>query len=92
MEYVWKLYEEQDKKCALTGMDISFAKTKKGHATGETTASLDRIDPSRGYTEGNVQWVHKWVNIIKWDFTQEEFLDICKMVVEHNEQKVETSR
>lgn len=44
------------------------------------TASLDRIDSSKGYIEGNVQWVHKYVNVMKWDFSMEEFLDICRKI------------
>ena len=28
------------------------------------------------YIEGNVQWVHKDVNVMKWDLTIERFLDL----------------
>jgi len=41
------------------------------------TASLDRIDSSKGYIEGNVQWVHKMVNMSKQQYTQEEFINMC---------------
>jgi hypothetical protein len=38
------------------------------------------IDSSKGYIEGNIQWVHKDINNMKWDFTQEEFINYCKLV------------
>lgn len=47
-------------------------------------ASLDRIDSDKGYIEGNVQWLHKWVNLMKSDFTQDEFLNYCRLIIEHN--------
>lgn len=76
-EYLWELYISQGKKCKLSGLDIDFI--------GRTySASLDRIDSSKGYIEGNVQWVHKDLNRIKWEFTQERFIEICKLVVEYN--------
>ena len=44
------------------------------------TASLDRIDSSKGYIKGNVQWVHKEFNKMKLDLLDKEFIDICKLV------------
>lgn len=89
MKYAWDLFERQERKCTLSGLPIHFAKTKKDHATGGTTASLDRIDSSLGYVEGNVQWLHKWVNLMKSDFEPDEFLSYCRLIVEHADQKKE---
>lgn len=74
-EYLWKLFEKQSGLCALTGQKLSF-KPK--------TASVDRIDSKLGYIKGNVQWVHKHVNIMKRSLTNEEFINFCKMVILHN--------
>lgn len=76
IEYLWDLFLKQDRKCALTGLEIKF---KKSHRD-EVSASLDRIDPNIGYIEGNVQWVHKDINTMKFDFSQEEFINYCKLV------------
>ena len=62
-EYVWDLFLKQNKKCALSGIDLKF-NTK--HSIYDGTASLDRIDSLKGYIEGNVQWVHKDINLMKW--------------------------
>ncbi|NBW29230.1 hypothetical protein EBR37_02510, partial [bacterium] len=40
--------------------------------------------PSKGYIEGNVQWVHKRVNIMKGNMLEQEFLDFCEAVVNKN--------
>ena len=73
-EYLADLLIEQDFKCDLTGWDIDAMEVNKN------TASLDRIDSSKGYIEGNVQWVHKMVNMSKQQYTQEEFVEMCTAV------------
>jgi hypothetical protein len=60
-------------KCALTGWEISM-----GYET--QTASLDRIDSSKPYEPGNIQWVHPMVNMSKNKYTQKDFIDMCKAV------------
>ena len=76
-EYLWKLFEQQNKKCALSGQDLWFGRI---HYPMETNASLDRIDSTKGYIEGNVQWVHKDVNKMKLNFKQEYFIELCKQI------------
>lgn len=75
IEYINDLLVEQGHKCILSGLSI-----KIGSEAEETTASLDRIDSSKGYIEGNVQWVHKDINRMKTDFDQEYFKTLCKLV------------
>jgi len=77
------LYKHQECKCALTGLPIGIANTIKGDWHGETTASVDRINSNKGYTKDNVQWVHKWINKMKWQLDQEEFITFCEAVVRH---------
>lgn len=76
LEFAWNLFLKQEKKCALSGLEISFGKTNKI----SNSASLDRIDSSKGYIEGNVQWVHKDINIMKNKFQQDYFINLCKLI------------
>ena len=69
----WNLYLKQKGLCAISGVDISFAPTTNKKDRKYQTASLDRIDSSKGYTINNVQWVHKDVNIMKNKFSMEYF-------------------
>lgn len=77
---VWDLTEEQmyanyDGTCNLTGWSIGISYTDK-------TASLDRIDSSKGYIVGNIQWVHKMVNMTKNVYSQDKFIEMCKAVAD----------
>ena len=81
-KFLWELFIKQNKKCALSGVDIVFSQTNRFRSKG--TASLDRIDSNKGYTKDNVQWVHKHINNIKMEFSQPEFFDWCKKVVLFN--------
>lgn len=83
-KYLFELLEQQNYKCALSGREISIEFITSAKGKTKRTASLDRIDSSKGYIEGNVQWLHKDVNNIKQDFSQEEFLNLCKQITEYN--------
>lgn len=80
IEYLWNLFLIQSKRCALSGKEIWFNSIKK-----DTTASLDRIDSSKGYIEGNVQWVHKDINMMKQNFDEKYFLELCKQIINYKE-------
>ena len=69
------LWRKQDGKCAISGWGISFT---------ERTASLDRIDSTKGYVIGNVHWVHVNVNVCKNGFSLPYFLTLCHAVANHN--------
>lgn len=49
---------------------------------------MDRIDSNVGYTKENVQWVHKRINIMKQNLQEDEFLYLCKLIVENNIDKI----
>lgn len=74
LEYIGDLLEEQDYLCALSGLKISCL---------DKTASLDRVDSSAGYIEGNVQWLHKDVNMMKRHYSQDYFLFLCDKIAEN---------
>jgi hypothetical protein len=79
VEYAWGIYLDQNRKCALSGVDISFGNSWNKNIT----ASLDRLDSSKGYVEGNIQWVHKHVNMMKRSLCDEEFVRWCTIIVDH---------
>lgn len=82
-EYLYELLLKQKFKCALSGEELTLAKTTREHNHGKRTASLDRIDSSKGYIKGNVQWVHKDVNKLKGSFKEERLLDLCKKICQN---------
>jgi len=82
IKYIAKLFKEQQGKCKLSGQVLLL---KEHYRDTVATASLDRIDSTKGYIEGNVQWVHKDINKIKLNFNQQYFISLCKSIAEHNQ-------
>jgi hypothetical protein len=83
-EYLDELYEKQNGKCALTGLSIEASITNTKNRGRVWTASVDRIDSSKDYVEGNVQWLHKDINRMKWDLDTDKFIELCKLVANKN--------
>ena len=77
----WEKFISQNRKCAITGIDLQFISGATKH---DGTASLDRIDSTKDYIVGNIQWVHKTINYIKRDLSDAEFVEWCKKVSAHN--------
>lgn len=90
-EELTELYQAQDQLCALSGVRLVVkpCHNRYGLRQSDTTASLDRIDSDGDYTLGNVQWVHKAVNMMKQGLSVEEFRQWCARVASHS-QEVDT--
>lgn len=71
----WELFLQQDRRCALSGATLSMMEPR--------TASLDRIDNNGCYQLGNVQWLHRDINMMKRTMSQGEFVSLCKLVAAH---------
>lgn len=85
MEDAWKQFEKQEGRCALTGWPLVIRHSS--HGKNRRTASLDRIDSHKGYDPGNIQWVHKDVNQMKWTLTNSRFIEVCQQVAEYHRGK-----
>lgn len=83
-EEAWKKYEDQNRKCALSGVNITMPDDNFSYKIGDFSASLDRIDSSIGYTLSNIQWVHKTINIMKSSMTDKKFIEWCEIVYRNN--------
>jgi len=68
----WKLFIKQNRKCFYSGKPIEFSKNTNKSRHG--TASLERMDSSKGYSIDNCVWVHKNINKMKMDLSVEEFI------------------
>lgn len=61
--------------CFYTGEELTFKQNQPN------TISLDRLDSSKGYIEGNVVFTSWRINQSKNDLTIEQFMNLCKKVV-----------
>lgn len=80
IEELWALFVAQNRRCAISGVPLSM-----GTAKGRPTASVDRIDSLLGYVAGNLQWVHRDVNLMKRSMTDAELVRWCRLIVAHQE-------
>lgn len=86
IEYAWNLLVQQNFKCKLSSLPINLTSQTSNSNPDyyNFTASLDRIDNTKGYIEGNVQWVHKDINRMKHAFDQAYFIKLCKAIANFN--------
>ena len=74
---LWELFLKQKKKCKISGIKLTFSNNVRAY---DGSASLDRVDSKKHYVKGNVQWVHKKLNMMKGSLTEKEFLNWIEIV------------
>ena len=62
----------KDMICPVLGIKMTWVGER------DTTPSIDKIFPNKGYVEGNVIWVSTRANRIKQDATPEEMMKVAK--------------
>ena len=86
------IYDAQDGKCALSGIEMTFT-YDKNHPTFIAGAkgkkwpyniSPDQIDSGKGYVRGNVQFVCAQVNMMKGEVPTQVLLRIVCAMYHHN--------
>lgn len=87
IEDMWAIYVKQGRECALTGWPIWFAPVSNSKQDVQRTASLDRIDSSKGYEKSNLRWVHKKCNMLKMSFSDKELLELVGAIAKHKKVK-----
>jgi len=78
-----EVFNKQNGKCVLSGVGLSFGAKK------QWTASIDRKDSSKGYSKDNIQWVHKDINQMKSDRTDDRFIELCRQVSDNVETPID---
>lgn len=76
--------------CARTGVAFKSGGSDYSDRNPDTP-SIDRIDPTKGYTKDNVQFVTWHYNQAKGRFSDEEVLDLCKRVIKFAEESAQTA-
>lgn len=82
VEYLKQCWEQQNGICPFTGWNLILPKDSNVgfESSNPMNASLDRIDNSKGYVEGNVRFVAYMANLARQSFTDEQLIEFCKAV------------
>lgn len=78
-EYLIGCYSKQNGRCALSGLRMTY----EPNADGRFNASIDRIEPGGHYVPDNVRLVCKWVNEMKSNYSDSDFLWMMRTILEH---------
>ena len=95
VEYLKKLWDTQRGICPYTNLEMTLPKnTLEYHSKRSRCpkrASLDRIDSSRGYIKGNVEFVCYAINLAKNSFTREEMKEFLSEIGGRGENRIPVS-
>lgn len=90
-EFVLSLWGKQQGKCAVTGIEMTLERNPPGKRFFlPWSPSLDKIDASGLYTEGNVRLVCVVVNLALNRFGDDVFDRMCRAYIKHKEKQNES--
>jgi hypothetical protein len=80
LEYLKEVWEKQKGICPYSGVTLILPKGTRHKVPLQVRASLDRIDSTKGYVIGNVQFVSTLINFMKAEITHDETVDFCLQI------------
>lgn len=80
-EYLWDLFNKQDKKCAVTKILFELSTGTGSKERSPWSMSIDRIDNSKGYIKGNVQLVTVMYNLCKNSWSHQDVITFSKSIL-----------
>ncbi len=87
-KYLESIFEKQKGRCAITNLNMNMNSClKSGNEKDLFYASVDRIDNTKGYIEGNVQFVCLGFNYMRNSVTLEKAIEFIRKLKEVDELK-----
>ncbi len=80
IQYLMSIWDAQQGRCALSNIPLTLEVNTRNI---NTQASLDRIDSSIGYVQGNVQFVSCALNYAKSNKSDDSIRDLIALIKEH---------
>ena len=80
LEYLKEIWEKQKGICPYTKIKLLLPEYKTPVKDARIRASLDRIDSSKGYIKGNVQFISTSINYMKNELSHEETIEFLKTI------------
>jgi hypothetical protein len=73
-------WELQNGICPYSGVELQYNTHSNKNNNPIFTASLDKIDSSKGYIVGNIQFVSMSINYMKNTMSHEKTLELCHII------------
>ena len=80
LNYLKEIWDKQQGICPYSGVTLVLNSSKKRYKDKRYNASLDRIDSTKGYIKGNVQFISCSLNFMKAELTHGETVELCKQI------------
>lgn len=77
--YLLKLWNESNQICYYTGRKMDL----KGYPKNPNAVTVDRVDPKKGYVEGNIVLCTSIANRMKQDLSYKDLFALCKEILRH---------
>lgn len=83
LQYLKKIWDSQKGICPYTGIKMILPKNTLEYNSIKSLkkASLDRIDSSMGYIEGNLEFVCSGINLAKNNFTKKDMTSFLSEIM-----------
>ena len=87
INFLKELWDKQKGTCPYTNIKMILPKSKRSFRKCRSIekASLDRIDTTKGYLKGNVEFVCQGINFAKHDYSKEEVLQFVNKIRNTNQ-------
>jgi len=83
-KYLKELWLKQNGLCPITNQKLELRTYRQNSISHPYSASIDRIDCSKGYIKGNVRFVALIFNYARNIFSDDQVIDFCKKVTEYH--------
>ena len=81
LEYLKKVWDSCN-VCVYSGVKLTLP-THIQNNNPLVTASIDRIDSTKGYVKGNIQYISITANHAKNSMSHEQMLEFCGLIIEN---------
>jgi hypothetical protein len=82
-----EVWDNQNGICEFSGVKLILSSYSKIQKNPIYSASLDRIDSSKGYTKDNIRWVSRAINYMKNTMSDDMVWELCNLIKENLSKK-----
>jgi len=80
-DYLVELWNDQEGSCALSGRKFELGKAEKFRQVHPDAPSVDRIVPSKGYTQGNIRFLTYHCNVCVNEYGDEVLIKLMNDII-----------